>query len=98
MDTKLDVPIEIRELAVTGIDNAEAALGLILDTVRASSSPASAASLELIRRVVAVKMDYARKIARAEDVRQATALQFEYCRAQVEITADLIRTVSDMTS
>ena len=40
-------------------------------------------------------MDYARKIARASDLTEATALQFAYCRSQVEITTDLIRIISD---
>jgi hypothetical protein len=42
-----------------------------------------------------VKMDYARKLACARDLSEAAALQFAYCRSQVEITADLIRIVSD---
>ncbi|RTL75067.1 MAG: hypothetical protein EKK35_23615 [Bradyrhizobiaceae bacterium] len=95
MDTKLNVPLEVRELAVTGIDNVETALGLLFDAVTASNPPTSAASLALIRRVAAVKMDYARKVAHATDIEEATALQFEYCRAQVEITTDLIRIISD---
>jgi hypothetical protein len=92
MDTRLEVPVEVRELAVIGIDNAEKALALLLDK---SLAPNSAESVALIKRVIAVKMDYARKIARASDLAEATALQFAYCRAQVEITADLIRIVSD---
>jgi hypothetical protein len=40
-------------------------------------------------------MDYARKLARTCDLTEATALQFAYCRAQVEITIDLIRIISD---
>ena len=97
-DMKLDVPLEVRELAVAGIDNAETALGLLLAALTASSPPTSAASLTLIRRIIAVKMDYARKIARAEDVRHATALQFDFCRSQVEITTELIRIVADLNA
>ena len=95
MGARLEVPIEVRELAVTGIDNAEKALALLFDNVAKSIAPNSAESVALIKRVIAVKMDYARKIARASDLTEATALQFAYCRSQVEITADLIRIVSD---
>ena len=95
MDARLEVPIQVRELAVAGIDNAEKALALFFDYVAKSIAPDSADSVALIKRVVAVKMDYARKIARASDLTEATALQFAYCRSQVEITADLIRIVSD---
>jgi hypothetical protein len=94
-DARLEVPIEVRELAVIGIDNAEKALALLFDNVAKSIAPNSAESVALIKRVIAVKMDYARKIARASDLTEATALQFAYCRSQVEITADLIRIVSD---
>ena len=92
IDTKIEVPNQVRELAVIGIDNAEKALALFLDKLFV---PNSAESIALIKRVIAVKMDYARKIARATDLTEATALQFAYCRAQVEVTSDLIRIVSD---
>ena len=95
MGARLEVPIEVRELAVIGIDNAEKALALLFDNVAKSIAPNSAESVALIKRVFAVKMDYARKIARASDLTEATALQFAYCRSQVEITADLIRIISD---
>ena len=95
MGARLEVLIEVRELAVIGINNAEKALALLFDNVAKSIAPNSAESVALIKRVIAVKMDYARKIARASDLTEATALQFAYCRSQVEITADLIRIVSD---
>ena len=87
---QIEVPSQVRELAVTGIDNAEKALALFFDNVAKSIAPDFADLSALIKRVVAVKMDYARKIARATDLTEATALQFAYCRSQVEITADLI--------
>ena len=95
MGARLEVLIEVRELAVIGINNAEKALALLFDNVAKSIAPNSAESVALIKRVIAVKMDYARKIARASNLTEATALQFAYCRSQVEITADLIRIVSD---
>jgi hypothetical protein len=95
MESKIEVPSQVRYLVVIGIDNAEKALALFFDYVAKSIAPDSADSVALIKRVVAVKMDYARKIARASDLTEATALQFAYCRSQVEITADLIRIVSD---
>ena len=95
IDTKIEVPNQVRELAVIGIDNAEKALALFLDKLFVLNS---ADSIARIKRVIAVKMDYARKIALASDLTEATALQFAYCRAQVEITSDLIRIVSDSRS
>jgi hypothetical protein len=98
MDARLEVPIQVRELAVIGIDNAEKALVLFFDQATRSIGPNAADAVALIKRVIAVKMDYARKIARAIDLTEATALQFAYCRSQVEITADLIRIVSDYSN
>ena len=63
-----------------------------------SIAPNSPESIALLKRVIAVKMDYARKLALASDLSEATALQFAYCRSQVEITTDLIRIVSDSGS
>ena len=94
-DARLEVPNQVRDLAVIGIDNAEKALVLFFDHGTKSIGPHSTDAVALIKRVIAVKMDYARKIARASDLTEATALQFAYCRSQVEITADLIRIVSD---
>lgn len=93
----LKIPADVRDLATTGIDNMEKAFALFFDAAIGSINPRST-PLALIKRVVAVKMDYARKIAHATDVTEATALQFAYCRAQIEIATDLIRMVSDMTN
>ena len=95
MVSKIEVPSQVRELAVIGIDNAEKALVLFFDQATRSIGPNAADAIALIKRVIAVKMDYARKIAGASDLTEATALQFAYCRSQVEITADLIRIISD---
>jgi hypothetical protein len=95
IDSKIEVPNQVRELAVLGINNAENALALFFDSVTNSLGQSSAESIVLIKRVIAIKMDYARKIARASDLTEATALQFAYCRSQVEITTDLIRIVSE---
>ena len=95
METKLEVPAPVRELVAISIDNAEKALALFFDAATRSITPASAESLALLKRVIAVKVDYARKVALARDTSEATALQFAYCRAQIEITTDFIRAVSD---
>jgi len=97
METKLDVPVQVRELVAISIDNTEKAFAFFFDAATKSVAPASAESLVLLKRVVAVKIDYARKLALAKELSEATALQFAYCRAQIEITTDLIRTVSDST-
>ena len=97
METTIEVPAPVRELVAIGIDNAERALALFFDAVSKSAAPTSAQSLALLKRIVTVQMDYARKVAHAKDLSEATALQFAYCRAQIEITTDLIRTVSDST-
>jgi hypothetical protein len=98
MDARLDVPNLVRDLAVVGINNSDKALVLFFDSLASSLGPSSAESIALLKRVVAVKMDFARKIALASNLTEATALQFAYCRSQVEITIDLIRIVSDTGS
>ena len=95
IDSKIEVPNQVRELTVVGIDNAEKALSLFFDNAAKFIAPTSVESIVLIKRVIAVKMDYARKIARASNLTEATALQFAYFRSQVEITTDLIRIISE---
>ena len=96
METRLDVPIQLRELAVISIDNIEKAFAFFFDAATKSIAANSPESITLLKRVIAIKIDYTRKIALAKDVWEATALQFAYCRAQIDITADLIRVVSDL--
>jgi hypothetical protein len=96
METKLDVPVPVRELVAISIDNAEKALAFFFDAATKSLTPNAAEPISLLKRVIAVKIDYARKIALAEDVSEATAQQFAYCRAQIEITTDLIRVLSNL--
>jgi hypothetical protein len=95
METKLEVPAPVRELVAISIDNVEKALALFFGAATKSVTPAAAESLALLKRVMAVKMDHARKVALARDLSEATALQFAYCQAQIEITTDFIRVVSD---
>ena len=95
METKIVVPAPVRELVAIGIDNAEKALALFFDTVSKSAAPTARQSLALLTRIVTVHMDYARKVAHAKDLSEATALQFAFCRSQIDITTDLIRIISD---
>ena len=74
MDARLEVPIQVRELAVNDIDNAEKALALFFDNVTKSIAPNATESVPPINRVIAVKMDYARKYCPANDLTEATAL------------------------
>jgi hypothetical protein len=50
METKLEVPSEVRELVAIGIDNAEKALALLFDNVTRSIAPNSLDSMALLRR------------------------------------------------
>jgi hypothetical protein len=95
MDNGLDVPFQVRDLAAMSLDNIEKAFAQFFDAATRSIAPNSAETIALLERVISVKIDYARKLALAKDLTEATALQFAYCRAQVEITADLIRVSSD---
>jgi hypothetical protein len=95
MTHRLNVPFQVRELTAISLDNIEKAFAFFFDAATESNAPNSAESIALLKRVIAVKIDYARKIALAKSASEATALQFAYCRAQVEITTDLIRIASD---
>jgi hypothetical protein len=97
VETKIEVQSQVHELVSIAIDSAEKALVLFFDHAARQIEPNSAESIALLRRAIAVKMDYVRKLASAKTFMEATALQFAYCRTQVEITTDLIRIVSDST-
>jgi hypothetical protein len=95
MDNRLDVPFQLRDLAAMSLDNIEKAFAQFFDAAKKSIAPNSAEIIALLERVISVKIDHARKLALAKDLAEATALQFAYCRAQVEITTDVIRIGSD---
>jgi len=95
MDNGLDVPFQVRDLAAMSLDNIEKAFAQFFDAATRSIAPNSSEIIALLERVISVKIDYARKLVLAKDLTEATALQFAYCRAQVEITTDLIRIASD---
>ncbi len=95
MDNGLDGPFQVRDLAAMSLDNIEKAFAQFFDAATRSIAPNSAEIIALLERVISVKIDYARKLVLAKDLTEATALQFAYCRAQVEITTDLIRIASD---
>ena len=97
MDNGLDVPFQVRDLAAMSLDNIEKAFAQFFDAATRSIAPNSAETIALLERVISVKIDYARKLALAKDLTEATALQFAYCRAQVEITADLASRPADNT-
>jgi hypothetical protein len=73
METKIEVPSQVRELVAINIDNIEKALALSFDAATKSIVPNSPESIALLKRVIAVKMDYARKLALASDLSEATA-------------------------
>jgi len=61
METTLDVPIQLRELVAISIDNIEKAFAFFFDAATKSIAPNSPESIALLKRVIAVKMGYARK-------------------------------------
>ena len=79
MNNGLDVPFQVRDLAAMSLE----AFALFFDAATTSIAPNSAEIIALPERVISVKLDYARKLALAKDLAEATALQFAYCRSQV---------------
>src|SRR5438093_1088241 len=71
METTLDVPIQLRELIAISIDNIEKAFAFFFDAATKSIAPNSPESIALLKRVIAVKMGYARKLALAKDLSEA---------------------------
>jgi hypothetical protein len=55
METKIEVPSQVRELVAISIDSIEKALALFFDAATKSIAPNSLESIERLKRVVAVK-------------------------------------------
>jgi DNA-binding transcriptional regulator/RsmH inhibitor MraZ len=95
IETRLDVPAELRELAEKAVDQAEQAFGLFFDSARKSTSATVAAPVAEFSRLVLAfweeslktSFDYARKVALASSLRQSANLQTELVKRQIA-TAD----------
>jgi hypothetical protein len=91
METKLSVPVNVRELVSKSIDQVETAFHLLFESATNSIAPDSLNRLTLLQRTIKSKLDYARSISQASDFRETTAAQAKFLRTQIEIAGDLIR-------
>ncbi|WFU18857.1 hypothetical protein [Bradyrhizobium sp. CB3481] len=91
METRLEVPIELRETVAKTIDHTEQAFSLFFDAANTSVPPGATTSYALFQRTVHAKLAYARRLAFAKDFRETTAAHAAFLRTQIEIATELIR-------
>ena len=90
-DSKLEVPTEIRELVEKTIEQSERAFALFFGAASAGLAPPGRSALTLAERNFKAALEHARRLARAEEVQQAVALQADFLRAQIANAGDFMR-------
>ena len=83
----VDVPRDVRELVEKTIDQTENAFSIFFQQAKLPSDLA----MNFAQQNVATSLEYARKLAAAQDLQEVVSLQAEYLRAQIEHASQFMR-------
>ena len=83
----VDVPSDVRELVERTIDQTEKAFSLFFQQAKLPGDLA----LTFAQQNIATALEYARKLAAAQNVQEVVALQSEYLRTQIENASAFMR-------
>jgi hypothetical protein len=86
----LDVPSDVRELVEKTIDQTERAFSFFFQQAKLPGDVA----LSFAQQNVTTELEYARKLAAAQNVREVVALQSEYLRTRIENASAFMREFS----
>ncbi|MBJ7403318.1 MAG: phasin family protein [Bradyrhizobium sp.] len=86
----VDVPREVRELVQKTIDQTEKAFSIFFQQAKLPGDLA----FNFAQQNVATSLEYARKLAAAQNFQEVVSLQAEYLRAQIEHASQFMREFS----
>src|SRR5579863_2775612 len=110
IESKLEVPAELRDLAEKTIDQAEKAFGMFFDAANKSIASIPNPGTEMSRQALSftqqnmkAAFEHARKLVHATDLQQAMQIQSEFLRSQFtnagehmrQITGDVMSATKD---
>ena len=102
IQSKFEVPAELRSMAEKTIDQAEKAFDLFVDAANKSmesfthpGTEMSKKALSLTEQNMKAAFDNARKIAHATDLQEAMQIQSEFLKSQFTNAGDQMKQISD---
>ncbi|NNM71483.1 phasin family protein [Enterovirga aerilata] len=110
-DAKTEIPSSVRDFAEKSVEQARSAVGTLLDAARktaesiqtsaktADTPPGQAVSrgFGFAEQNISAIFDFARKLVRAPDLKEATRLQVDFVREQAAIMEKQVAELKDLT-
>jgi phasin len=111
-EPKLEVPVELRNMAEKTIEQAEKAFGMFLDAANKSIAAIPHPTMEMSKKALSITeqnmkaaFDHARKVVQATDLQEAVRIQSEFLKSQIanageqikKITGEVIGAAQDAT-
>jgi phasin len=100
-ESKLEVPVELRDLAEKTIDQAERAFTMFFDaagksmaTIPGAGSDVSKQALSFTEQNMKAAFEHARKLVHATDLQEAMRIQSEFLRTQFTNAGEHMREIS----
>jgi phasin len=100
-ESKLEVPVELRDLAEKTIDQAERAFGMFFDaagksmaTIPGAGTDVSKQALSFTEQNMKAAFEHARKLVHATDLQEAMRIQSEFLRTQFTNAGEHMREIS----
>ena len=106
-DTKMtiEVPAQLREMAVKSVDTAEAAINSFLESASRSVQVVPAPMGDVAKQALSISeknlkaaFDHARKLMQAEDLSEVMRLQTEFVRSQYSVAAQQFQQLAGAAS
>src|SRR5262249_13260846 len=101
IETKLEVPAELRELAEKTIEQAEKAFGMFFDAASKSMTSVPGPGAEISKQALSLTQknmkgafDHARKLVHATDLQEAMRIQSEFLRSQFTSAGEHMRDIT----
>ncbi len=100
-EPKLEVPVELRDLAEKTIEQAEKAFGMFFDAAGRSIAAAPGAASDVSKQALAfteqnmkAAFEHARKLVHAKDLEEAMRIQSEFLRSQFTNAGEHMREIT----
>jgi phasin len=100
-ESKLEVPVELRDLAEKTIDQAERAFAMFFDaagksmaTIPGAGTDVSKQALTFTEQNMKAAFEHARKLVHATDLQEAMRIQSEFLRTQFTNAGEHMREIS----
>jgi phasin len=102
---KMDVPVQVREFAKKGVDQAEKAISSFMDSASKSVALVPGPATDIAKQTLAIteknlkaSFEHARKLIQAKDINEVMRLQSEFLRTQFAASAEPLKKLGGETA